>query len=121
MYKKFSHILLISPFIHVSFQLKWPLMATAGGMTVNYVSFAHFLLYFIMFQVYELLDKLSSLHGLNNRLELYKTHTKHLLDSFEDTYTIWGTHSVERLVFDVLIIEAGRYFLQECSQVLRQV
>ena len=30
MYKKFSHILLISPFIHFSFQLKWPLMATAA-------------------------------------------------------------------------------------------
>ena len=58
-----------------------------------------------------MLDKLSSLHGLNNRRELYKTHTKPVLDSFQDSYTIWGTHSVERLIFDVLIIEAGKFVL----------
>ena len=57
-----------------------------------------------------LLDKLSSLHGLENRKELYKTHTKPVLDSFQDTYTIWSTHSVERLIFDVLVIEAGKHY-----------
>ena len=68
------------------------------------------------FQVYILLDKLSSLHGLENRKELYKTHTKPVLDSFQDTYTVWSTHSVERLIFDVLVIEAGKIFFHKFQQ-----
>ena len=64
-----------------------------------------------IFQVYILLDKLSLLHGLDSRKELYKTHTKPVFDSFQDTYTVWSTHSVERLIFDVLVIEAGEFFL----------
>ncbi|XP_060561943.1 dynein axonemal assembly factor 5-like [Ruditapes philippinarum] len=58
-------------------------------------------------KVFELLDKLATLEGLDNRKMLYKTHTKPLLDSFHDTYQVWTTHSVERLVFDGLILEAG--------------
>jgi hypothetical protein len=60
--------------------------------------------------VFELLDKLATLEGLDNRKMLYKTHTKPLLDSFHDTYQVWTTHSVERLVFDGLILEAGLSF-----------
>lgn len=60
--------------------------------------------------MFELLEKLANLEGLANRKLLYKTHTKPLLDSFQDTYKVWTTHSVERLVFDVLILEAGWLF-----------
>ena len=38
MYKKFSHILLISPFIHFSFQLKWPLMALLTFCYILFIS-----------------------------------------------------------------------------------
>ena len=73
-----------------------------------------------IFQVYILLDKLSSLHGLENRKELYKTHTKPVLDSFQDSYTVWSTHSVERLIFDVLIIEAGKIFFSQISTKMKK-
>ncbi|XP_045213202.2 dynein axonemal assembly factor 5-like [Mercenaria mercenaria] len=58
-------------------------------------------------KVFELLDKLAGLEGLVNRKQLYHSHTKPLLDSFQDTYKVWTIHSVERLIFDVLILEAG--------------
>ena len=43
MYKKFSHILLISPFIHF-----FPIKVASDGYRREYVSFAHFLLYFYL-------------------------------------------------------------------------
>ena len=74
-----------------------------------------------IFQVYILLDKLSSLHGLENRKELYKTHTKPVLDSFQDTYTVWSAHSVERLIFDVLVIEAGKHSFRKFQQKWKKI
>ena len=62
MYKKFSHILLISPFNHFSFQLKSPLMTTAGG---NFVSFAHFLLYFVLVSIIKILFAMESSKDVN--------------------------------------------------------
>jgi len=51
---------------------------------------------------------LAELEGLESTRDLYKVHTRPLCVGFKDTYPIWGTHSVERLVFDVVILEAGR-------------
>ncbi|XP_052819381.1 dynein axonemal assembly factor 5-like [Mya arenaria] len=58
-------------------------------------------------KAHELIGCLADHEGLTDRRELYRVHTKPLLASFEDTYQIWTTHSAERLVFDVVILEAG--------------
>ncbi|KAH3861633.1 dynein axonemal assembly factor 5-like [Dreissena polymorpha] len=58
-------------------------------------------------KVLELIGHLVQLESLPSRLELYRVHMKPLLGSFKETYPVWTTHSVERLVFDVAVMEAG--------------
>lgn len=39
--------------------------------------------------------------------DLFKHHTLQLLDSFGDSYLHWTNNSVERLIFDTLLIYSG--------------
>ena len=48
MYKKFSHILLISQSLYPFF---FPIKVASDGYRRGYVSFAHFLLYFFYFSI----------------------------------------------------------------------
>ncbi|KAL3876674.1 hypothetical protein ACJMK2_034478 [Sinanodonta woodiana] len=58
-------------------------------------------------KAYKMLDELALTLKFGSKQELYRTCTKPLLDSFQETYTIWNTHSVERLIMDTLLQEAG--------------
>ncbi|KAJ8319390.1 hypothetical protein KUTeg_004481 [Tegillarca granosa] len=58
-------------------------------------------------KVNALLDKLCVIEKLNTKLELYTKHTKPLIDSFQESFIMWNTHSMERLIFDTLLVEAG--------------
>ena len=58
-------------------------------------------------QCEELLGRLVSIEGLSDRQGLYRAHTRPLLASFADTYPVWTTHSMERLVFDTVMLQAG--------------
>ncbi|XP_067671064.1 dynein axonemal assembly factor 5-like [Haliotis asinina] len=58
-------------------------------------------------QVNELLSKVGTLEGLGEREEVYRAHTKTILASYQDDYPHWTLHSVERQVFDTLLVEAG--------------
>jgi hypothetical protein len=42
--------------------------------------------------------------------ELFRKHTKPLMDSFQDSYVMWNTHTPERLVLDTLLIESGENY-----------
>jgi hypothetical protein len=42
--------------------------------------------------------------------ELFRKHTKPLMDSFQDSYVMWNTHTPERLVLDPLLIESGENY-----------
>ncbi|XP_063446275.1 dynein axonemal assembly factor 5-like [Mytilus trossulus] len=58
-------------------------------------------------EAHTLLDKLSEVEGFSTKDELFRKHTKPLINSFEDSYVMWNTHTPERLVLDTLLIESG--------------
>ncbi|XP_071107149.1 dynein axonemal assembly factor 5-like [Haliotis cracherodii] len=58
-------------------------------------------------QVNELLGKVGTAEGLGEREEVFRAHTKTLLASYQEDFTAWTLHSVERQVFDTLLMEAG--------------
>lgn len=65
----------------------------------------------IMFQTYDVMDKLAKVQGDEGRQALYDKHTKQVLESFQDSYPVWTNHSSDRLVFDMLLMEAGIYLV----------
>ena len=60
------------------------------------------------FQARQLLHHLSSALGYKDTTLLFEQHTLTMLQSMESTFNTWTQHSTERLVFDSLVIEAGR-------------
>lgn len=54
-----------------------------------------------------ILLSLASVQGLRSSQDLYSAHAQQLLDSYQDGYAMWNNHSVERLVFDALMMESG--------------
>ncbi|CAL1545836.1 unnamed protein product [Lymnaea stagnalis] len=53
------------------------------------------------------LEQLATAQGLTDKAQLFENHTKPLIDSFGDGINMWTNHSVERQIFDALLIEAG--------------
>ncbi|KAK7506627.1 hypothetical protein BaRGS_00002102 [Batillaria attramentaria] len=58
-------------------------------------------------KAWQVLGELSSVQNQESRTELFKRHTKPLLQSFGDGYVAWTNHSPERQIFDTLVLEAG--------------
>lgn len=54
-----------------------------------------------------MLDELYKVQTLESRQELYSRYTRPLLITFTETFGMWTLHSVERLIFDTLVLEAG--------------
>ena len=59
-----------------------------------------------LLQANESLRELSVVQGMSAE-QLYKEHAPQLLDSFGESYVHWTNHSVERLIFDTLLIYSG--------------
>ena len=57
------------------------------------------------------MSELSAAQGFGSVEELFQQHTRPLLLSYGDSYTVWGNHSPERQIFDTLLLEAGRCLL----------
>ncbi|XP_033749456.1 dynein assembly factor 5, axonemal-like [Pecten maximus] len=58
-------------------------------------------------KVYQLLDELCKIQTLESRTQLFSRHTRPLLLTFTETFGMWNLHSVERQIFDTLVLEAG--------------
>ena len=72
-----------------------------------------------LLQANESLRELSVVQGMSAE-QLYKEHAPQLLDSFGESYVHWTNHSVERLIFDTLLIYSGERkvissFLHNCE------
>lgn len=57
------------------------------------------------------LESLGKAEGLGSRAELFRHHTKSVLRSFSPGFEDWTTHSVERYIFDTLLLESGKFNL----------
>ena len=55
-------------------------------------------------------DRQYKMLDMASRQELFTKHTEPLILSFGDEYNTWNVHSVDRLVFDTLLMEAGTKF-----------
>ncbi|XP_069124070.1 dynein axonemal assembly factor 5-like [Argopecten irradians] len=58
-------------------------------------------------KVYLLMDELCKVQTLESRTQLFSRHTRPLLLTFTETFGMWNLHSVERQIFDTLVLEAG--------------
>ncbi len=63
----------------------------------------------IFVQVKAAIQNLATVQNLPDSSALYQTHTKQVLDNLRGTYEQWTSYSVERLVLDVLLSEAGMF------------
>ena len=59
-----------------------------------------------------MLDNLASCHELNSRQALFELYTRGVLSNLQDGYAYWTQHSVERHIFDTLLMESGKELLQ---------
>lgn len=60
-------------------------------------------------QVKNTIVSLAKAQDLADTRLLYQAHTKQVLDNLRGSYEQWTNYSVERLVFDALLSEAGNY------------
>jgi len=62
-----------------------------------------------LYQARSLLALLAEVQGLGDHgsVELFRRHMVQVLHSMKSTYQSWTQHSLERVVFDTLILEAG--------------
>ena len=51
--------------------------------------------------------KLAECHDLATSKKLYEIYTRQVLANMESSYMHWTQHSVERFVFDTLLMESG--------------
>lgn len=58
-------------------------------------------------KVKEALHHLGKLQGMDNTDALFEAHAKEMLDSLKGNYQEWGSFSVQRVIFDTLLLEAG--------------
>ena len=58
-------------------------------------------------QVDSSLSKLAECHELASTEKLYEIYTRQVLANMESSYMHWTQHSVERYVFDALLMESG--------------
>ncbi|KAK6170739.1 hypothetical protein SNE40_019054 [Patella caerulea] len=53
------------------------------------------------------LEQLATVLGLSSKQHLFELYTKSVIKQFDDNYFSWTNHSMERQIFDTLLIEAG--------------
>ncbi|XP_064635749.1 dynein axonemal assembly factor 5-like [Lineus longissimus] len=53
------------------------------------------------------LQKLAVVQGLSEVQNLYALHAKTLLERWSDDYPMWNIHSIDRQIFDALLIDSG--------------
>lgn len=46
-------------------------------------------------------------YDLESKQELYNKYTKPLIESMQDDYAMWTQHSVDRIIFDTVLMESG--------------
>lgn len=59
-------------------------------------------------QVKEALHHLGKLQGMDNTDALLEAHAKEMLDSLKGNYLEWGSFTVQRVIFETLLLEAGK-------------
>ncbi len=59
------------------------------------------------FQAQHTLEKTAVTCSMENKQDLYSKYTGQLIDSLQDDYVSWTQHSVDRLIFDTLLMESG--------------
>ena len=64
-------------------------------------------------QVHVLLVKLAKVELLEGTQDLYNRHVRSLLGELKESYVMWTQHSVERHIFDTLLMEAGKTWLHQ--------
>ena len=52
---------------------------------------------------------LARVEGLSSVQMLYSAHTRQVITALQDGYMMWTQHSVERKIFDTLVMESGRF------------
>ena len=67
-------------------------------------------------QVHKLLVKLAEVQHLEGVQDLYSAHTRVVLAGLKENYTVWTQHSLERHIFDTLLMESGEFTLTGSSQ-----
>ena len=58
-------------------------------------------------QANELLELMFTTYDLESKQELYNKYTKPLIESMQDDYAMWTQHSVDRIIFDTVLMESG--------------
>ena len=62
----------------------------------------------LMCEARRTMARLATSLGCSDVTELCERHAVDVLTSMNDTYQTWTQHSTERLVFEALLMEAGR-------------
>lgn len=60
----------------------------------------------------ELVDKLACVLGYESTDQLYQRHTLALVDLLKQEHTMWTKHSVDRIIFDTLLINSGKILIE---------
>ena len=62
----------------------------------------------IVFQASKMLKKCAKVCEFEGTQALFNKYSRLLVDSMKDDYVAWTTHSVDRLIFDTLLLESGK-------------
>ena len=57
--------------------------------------------------MHKLLAKLAEVQQLDRVQDLHNMHTRAVLADLKENYTVWTQHSLERHIFDTLLMECG--------------
>ena len=57
--------------------------------------------------------KLAEVQHLEGVQDLYSAHTRVVLAGLKENYTVWTQHSLERHIFDTLLMESGESSLSQ--------
>ncbi len=62
----------------------------------------------MLFQAPALLSQLAQCEGHNDIEQLYKRHTKPLIEILKQEYQFWNQHSADRFIFETLLLSSGK-------------
>ena len=68
----------------------------------------YFIKEMIVFQASKMLKKCAKVCEFEGTQDLFNKYSRLLVNSMKEDYVAWTTHSVDRLIFDTLLLESGK-------------
>ena len=62
----------------------------------------------VVFQASKMIEKCAKVCEFEDRQGLFNQYSGQLVISMKEDYVTWTTHSVDRLIFDTLLLESGK-------------